>query len=97
MDVTEIQSFDLPSVVDLDAMDELREWLNSALEIGDIHLNAAGVTRLATNALLMLASARSTAGKNKISLLITHPSEAFGEAVSRLGMDEIMAPLLEGN
>lgn len=97
MDIEEIQLFDLPSVVDVDAMDELREWLGSALEIGDIQLNASAVTRLVTNALLMLVSAKNTADINKISLTITNPSEAFNEAVQRLGMGDIVNPILGGN
>jgi len=97
MDVSEIQSFDLPSVFDVDAMDELREWLSSALEIGDIQINGAGVTRLVTNGLLLLVSAKASADKNKIAFSIVEPSPAFGEAVERLGMGEIISPLLQGN
>ena len=97
MDAAETQLFNLPSVMDVDAMDELREWLGSALEIGDIQLNASEVSRLVTNALLMLLSAKSTADKNKISLQVTNPSAAFSEAIDRLGMGEVIKPILEGN
>lgn len=97
MDAQKLQTFDLPGVVDVDAMDELREWLNGALEIGDIKLNASKVTRLVTNALLMLASARQTAEKNKFSFCVSDASPAFCEAVDRLGMGEIISPIVEGN
>ncbi|HHB83024.1 MAG TPA: STAS domain-containing protein [Devosia sp.] len=97
MDVSEIQSFDLPSVFDVDAMDELREWLTNALEIGDIQLNGAGVTRLVTNALLLLVSAKASADRNNFAFSVVDPSPAFSEAVERLGMGEIISPLLQGN
>ncbi|MCF6302130.1 MAG: STAS domain-containing protein [Devosiaceae bacterium] len=97
MDDTEIQLFNLPGVFEVDAMDELREWLSNALEIGEIQINGAEVTRLVTNALLLLVSAKATAEKNKIAFSIVNPSPAFGEAVERLGMGNIISPILQGN
>ena len=90
----EIQSLELPSVVDVDAIDELREWLAGAMEMGEVRLDGSKVTRLATNALLMMASARKTAETKGSSFQVCNPSPAFGEAVERLGMHAIMTPIL---
>ncbi len=94
MPQTEIQSLPLPSVVDVDAIDELRDWLNGALDTGDVRLDGSGVTRLVTNALLMMISARNTAEAKGVTFQISNPSPAFGEAVDRLGMQQVMAPIL---
>ena len=97
MSAQNIQTFDLPSVFDVDAMDELREWLNSALEIGDVQLNGGAVTRVVTNALLMLVSASKTAEQNNVLMRVHETSPALFEAVERLGMGKIITPILEGN
>ncbi len=97
MSAQNIQTFDLPSVLDVDAMDELREWLGSALEIGDVQINGNGVTRVVTNALLMFASANKTAEQNSFSFGVHDASVALKEAVERLGMGQIISPLLKGN
>ncbi len=93
MSAKEIQSFDLPGVLDVDAMDSLRDSLNSALEIGDVRINGAEVNRVVTNALLMLASAKKTADKNQIAFSVANPSPALLEAAQRLGMNEILGPV----
>ncbi len=97
MGTQNIQTFDLPGVVDVDAMDAMREWLLGAIETGDIKLDGSGVSRVATNALLMLISAGQGAEKNEFSFSIVNPSEALGEAIERLGMGEIFARFIEGN
>ncbi len=97
MDAKNTQTFDLPSVVDVDAMDAMRDWLLGAIELGDIKLDGAKVSRVATNALLMLVSAAQTANKNNFAFSIVNPSEALGEAVERLGMGEIFSKIVEGN
>jgi anti-anti-sigma regulatory factor len=84
-----IQNFDLPAVVDLDSMDNVRDWLVSAFDDGDVDLNGAEVQRIATNALLMLVSAGETAGKLNVKFTISNPSTAFEEAVERLGFSQI--------
>jgi ABC-type transporter Mla MlaB component len=47
----------LPAVVDLDALDPIRDDLIEALETGPVTVDCAGVERVATNALFMLLSA----------------------------------------
>lgn len=93
----DIQTFDLPSVLDMDAMDELREWLGSALEIGNVKLNGKAVTRVVTNALLLIASANKTAEQNKFAFGVHEASAALKEAVERLGMGKIISPIFKGN
>ncbi len=97
MDIQEIQKFDLPSVVDVDSMDAMREALVGAIETGNTILDAAKVSRVATNALLMLVSAGQGAKSHNFTLSIVNPSEAFCEAVERLGMDQVFAEYIEGN
>jgi len=97
MDAQNIQKFELPSVVDVDVMDTLREWLLDAIEHGSIKLDGSKVSRIATNALLLLVSAGKDAKENQFSFQIANPSEALAEAIQRLGMGEIFAGIIEGN
>jgi anti-anti-sigma regulatory factor len=91
-----IQAFELPSVLDIDAMDELRDWLTSALEVGNIRLNGSAVVRVVTNALLLLVSANQSALKNNLTFCVCDPSPALCEAVDRLGLTDIFSDFLEG-
>ncbi len=91
------QFLDLPSVIDLDSMDNVREWLIHAMDEGDVELNAAPVQRVATNALLMLISASQTAAKFDVKFVISEPSETFTEAVERLGLSETFSNFRKGN
>jgi len=83
--------------MDVDALDAVRDWLGSALEQGDVQLDASEITRVVTNALLMLVSAAHSAAKNSFTVSITEPSPPFLEAIERLGMGEIFSKLLKGN
>ncbi len=91
------QFLDLPSVIDLDSMDNVREWLMSAMDEGDVELNAAPVQRVATNSLLMLVCAGQTAASFGVNFIISEPSEAFTDAVERLGFSEIFSKFRKGN
>ena len=48
------KSVTLPAIVDLDALDHIRDELIDAVEHGAVAVKAAGVERVATNALFML-------------------------------------------
>lgn len=85
----------LPSVLDLDAIDSVRDWLLQAVEAGNVELDASGVERVATNALLMLRSAADTAKKNGFTLQIPKSSAALDAAIERLGMGEIFSGLVK--
>lgn len=93
----DIQNYDLPEVVDVDSMDAMREWLLEAVEIGNIRIEGAAVSRVVTNGLLMLLSARQNAQKNQFTFSIVNPSSALIEAIERLGMENFFAQIIEGN
>ncbi len=52
----------LPAIVDLDALDHIRDELIDAVESGPVTVSAAAVERVATNALFMLLSAAERHG-----------------------------------
>lgn len=91
------QNYDLPGVVDVDAMDAMREWLLETVEVGNIKMNGSAVSRVVTNALLMLLSAKQQAEQANFTFSIVEPSPALTEAIERLGMSKFFAPIIEGN
>lgn len=86
----------LPAIVDLDALDPIRDELVDALDSGPVTVRAAAVDRVATNALFMLLSAAETARRNTNAFTVSEPSEAFLAAVARLGLGNQFAGILEG-
>jgi len=76
----------LPAIVDLDSLDGIRDGLIDAVETGAVVVSAAGVERVATNALFMLISAGETARRNQFELTIDKPSAAMTAAIERLGL-----------
>ena len=67
----------LPAVVDLDALEEVRDALLAETERGAVEVSGAAVERISTNALLMLASAAETARRNDFPCTITAASPAM--------------------
>lgn len=92
----QIQSVALPRIVDLDALDDIRETLLDALHAGPVEVTADAVERVSTNALFMLLSAAETARKAKFDFSITHTSDAVRAAISKLGLNDAFAPALKG-
>ncbi|WP_158541675.1 STAS domain-containing protein [Pelagibacterium lacus] len=88
-----IQSVALPRIVDLDALDALREALLDALHAGPVEISAAAVERMSTNGLFMLLSAAETARRAGSELSIVKTSDAVRAAIARLGLAEAFAPL----
>lgn len=86
----------LPAVVDLDALDTVRDRLLDAVESGPVTVSADAVERVCTNALLMLVSAAETARRNRYSFEVEKASEPMLSAVSRLGFGETFAGLMKG-
>ncbi|MCB1516283.1 MAG: STAS domain-containing protein [Hyphomicrobiaceae bacterium] len=80
--------FALPASFDLDAIDDVRDWLVPAIEAGDVALDAGAVDRVYTNSLIMLLSARADAAHHGHSLSIVNPSPAFADAARQLGLGE---------
>ena len=77
----------LPAVVDLDALDSVRDGLLTALEGGPLTVSGEAVERISTNALLMLMSAAETAKRTGLPFAVTAPSAPMQAAIARLGFD----------
>jgi len=86
----------LPAIVDLDALDPIRDELVDAVDSGPVAVRGAGVDRVSTNALFLLLSAAETARRNNHAFTVSQPSEAFRAAVSRLGLGDQFAGIMEG-
>lgn len=86
----------LPAVVDLDALDFVRDGLIEAVELGAVTVDASQVERVATNALFMLISASETAGRNSTRFEISGASAPIKAAIERLGLDSAFAGLMKG-
>lgn len=94
MAASAIKTVTLPAVVDLDAIDSVRDGLMDAIEDGPVIIGAAGVERVSTNALFMLLSAAETARRNSFSFAIEAPSETMLSAIDRLGLGESFTSIL---
>lgn len=81
------QPIALPAIIDLDAIDGIRDMLIDVLEEGPVSVSAAGVERVSTNALFMLMSAAETARRNHFEFAIEAPSAAMTAAIDRLGLN----------
>lgn len=90
------KSIALPAIVDLDALDPIRDALVDAIESGPVIVGATAIERIATNALLMLLSAAETARRNDFTFTVSAPSEAMLTAVSRLGLTVPFAAIMKG-
>lgn len=77
----------LPAIIDLDAIDGIRDSLIDALEEGPVTVKAEAVERVSTNALFLLISAAETARRNQFEFTIETPSAAMTAAIERLGLD----------
>lgn len=86
----------LPAIVDLDALDDVRDGLIDAVELGPVVVDAGAVERVATNALFMLISAAETARRNSFGFSIAHASAPLQGAIDRLGLGATFAGLMKG-
>jgi len=90
------KSVALPAVVDLDALDAIRDALLDAIEEGPVVVSAAAVERVSTNALFLLISAAETARRNHNEFAIGAPSAALTSAIGRLGLGARFSGLMRG-
>ena len=90
------QSIALPAVIDLDALDGIRDGLIDAIEEGPVAVNAKAVERVSTNALIMLISASETARKNQFDFAIEQPSATMLTAIERLGLGAQFSGMMRG-
>jgi anti-anti-sigma regulatory factor len=86
----------LPAVVDLDALDNVRDKLLEALDAGPVTISCAAVERVATNSLLMLLSAAETARRNGSPFAVAALSEPMQAAIDRLGLGASFADMTKG-
>jgi anti-anti-sigma regulatory factor len=93
---TRSKTIALPAIVDLDALDTIRDSLLDAVDTGPVKVKGAAVERVATNGLFMLMSAAETARRNNFSFAVTEPSEPFRLAVERIGLASEFAAIMEG-
>ena len=95
-DRTQAKTVTLPAVVDLDALDIVRDGLIDAVEMGAVDVDARQVERVSTNALLMLVSAAETARRNSFGFLISGASAPMLTAIDRLGLTASFSSLMKG-
>jgi anti-anti-sigma regulatory factor len=88
MATASVRTLALPSVVDLDALDAIRDRLADALESGPVTLDAGAVERVSTNALFLLLAAAETARRHKFAFAIAQAAPALTGAIARLGLTE---------
>lgn len=89
------KSVALPAIIDLDALDAVRDQLLDAVESGSVAVGAGAVERVCTNALFLLISAAETARRNSFSFTVNDASEAILAAIDRLGLGPSFAGMLE--
>lgn len=86
----------LPAIVDLDALDNVRDKLIDTIEAGPVTVSGAAVERLSTNALLMLMSAAETARRSGYAFSVSKASEPMKAAIDRLGFASSFAGMMKG-
>jgi hypothetical protein len=86
----------LPAIVDLDALDAVRDGLIDAVELGPVEIDASRVERVATNALFMLVSAAETSRRNSYGFAIDGASAPMLAAIDRLGLSASFSALMKG-
>ena len=90
------QTVALPRVVDLDALDDIRETLLEALHSGPVEVAAGAVERVSTNALFMLLSAAETARRAQVEFSISGASDVMAASIEKLGLAPSFASVLKG-
>ncbi|MBN9305814.1 MAG: hypothetical protein BGO82_01725 [Devosia sp. 67-54] len=86
----------LPAIVDLDALDIVRDGLIDCVETGAVEIDASKVERVATNALLMLISAAETSRRSNFPFAISGASASMLAAIDRLGLGASFSGLMKG-
>jgi hypothetical protein len=86
MPITGTGKIALPAVLDLDAIDTVRDELIDVVEQGPVEISAVNVERVSTNALFMLLSAAETARRNSFAFSITDATEPMLAAIDKLAL-----------
>lgn len=95
-ETADIKVVALPAIVDLDALDFVRDGLVEAVDVGPVTIDASQVERVSTNALFMLVSAAETAKRNGMHFAISGASAPIKAAIERLGLSGAFSGLLKG-
>ncbi|HEV7276028.1 MAG TPA: STAS domain-containing protein [Devosiaceae bacterium] len=90
------KSIALPAVVDLDALDAVRDRLIEAVDAGPVAVSGANVERVVSNALLLLISAAETARRNGFEFKLMKASAPMLSAIERLGLSPSFAGMMRG-
>ncbi len=90
------KSIALPAIVDLDALDAVRDRLIDVVDGGPVSVNGAAVERVSTNALVMLISAAETSRRNNFAFEIADASAPMLAAIDRLGFGPSFAGMMKG-
>src|SRR5690606_10078229 len=93
---TQTRTIALPAIVDLDALDGVRDKLIDAVESGPVAVDGRAVERVSTNALVMLISAGETARRNNFSFQVAEASPPMLSAIDRLGFGPSFAGMMRG-
>ena len=93
---TRTKTIALPAIVDLDALDGVRDKLIDEVEAGPVHVDGRAVERVSTNALVMLISAGETARRNNFSFHVAEASSPMLSAIDRLGFGPSFAGMMKG-
>ena len=96
MGETDSRIVDLPPVVDLDALDGVRDRLLDAIDAGPVVVSAGNVERVSTNALFLLLSAAETARRSNTTFTLGAVSSSLAGAIERLGLSPQFAALTKG-
>jgi anti-anti-sigma regulatory factor len=91
----QVGAITLPEVVDLDALDSIRDQLIDAIELGSVSVDASAVQRVSTNGLLMLVSAAESARRNHNEFSVDAPSAAMLAAIERLGLGTAFSGMMK--
>ena len=93
MSKTDVSVITLPDIIDLDALDAVRDQMLETLDHGPLTVDASRVERVATNVIIMLLSAAETARRNAFAFSLVNQSEAMRAAIARLGLTASFAEL----
>src|SRR3569623_964319 len=95
-ETTAIKIVALPAIVDLDALDIVRDGLIDAVEVGPVEVDASKVARVARNALFMLVCASETSRRNNFPFAFSGPSALMLAAIDRRGLSDSFSSLMKG-
>lgn len=90
------ERFVLPTRMDLDTLDQVRDRLVEVCEGGPVDVSGAGVERVSTNALFLLISAGETARRNDFAFSLSEASAPMLAAIERLGLGGAFADMVSG-